>query len=78
VALRFVAAPGRHELLGGGAGVEEGGGVGVGAVGAVLVSSPPAHAPAITASSTIDRSPTRITETLLPTDERNGRAWRRP
>jgi hypothetical protein len=67
VTLRFVAAAGRHELLGGGVvgGGAEGGGVGVGAVGAGLAFSPLAQAPASKASSTIDRSPTRITDTLL-------------
>ena len=77
VTLRFEAAPGLHEVLGGGvgAGGAEGGGVGVGAVGAGLGSSPLAQAPASTASSTIDRSPTRITDTLLAQDRRNGRAW---
>ena len=46
VTLRFVAAVGRHELLGGG--VVGGGaeGVGVGAVGAGLEFSPLAQAPA--------------------------------
>jgi hypothetical protein len=64
VAVRFVAALGRHELLGGGVGVE-GVGVGVGAVGAGLGFSPLAQAAASRANSTIDRSPTRITDTLL-------------
>lgn len=76
VTTRFVAAAGRHELLGGGVvgGGAEGGGVG--AVGAGLEFSPLAQAPASIASipsSTIDRSPTRITDTLLSRNRRNGR-----
>ena len=78
VTLRFVAALGRHELLGGGVvgGGVEGGGVGVGAVGAGLEFSPLAQAPASmtsVASNTIDRSPSRITDILLAGDRRNGR-----
>lgn len=80
VTARFVAALGRQELLGGGfegGGVE---GVGVGAVGDGLEFSPLAQAPASmanVASSTIDRSPRRITDTLLTGNRRNGRTRRR-
>jgi hypothetical protein len=60
--LRFVAAPGRHELLGGGF---DGGGVGVGAVGAGDSLSPLAHPPASSANNITDPIPTRITDTPL-------------
>lgn len=65
--LRFVAAPGLQSLLGGGdaGGGVAGGGVGVGVVGPGLGSSPLAQAAASTASNTIVRTPTRITDTLL-------------
>lgn len=58
--LRFDAAPGLHELLGGGAVTGGAAGGGVGAVGEDSGSSL-AQAPASTASRTIDGNPIRIT-----------------
>src|SRR5688572_2453889 len=63
VDIRFEAAPGKQDVFGGGGGGgDPDGGVGaVGTVGIVAVSSPLAHPAASRRTSTIGRSPMRLT-----------------